>query len=126
MPVRPADVVLCRCQGRIADGAAEALSSLDSSVTVTDKLCRPAGAAALEQAAGRAEGALNVGCCRESPLLASTVGDAAPLRFFPAREYGAGGQGALPRLAALPARSEEHTSELQSPLKLVCRLLLEK
>src|SRR5256885_3785648 len=28
--------------------------------------------------------------------------------------------------AALPRRSEEHTSELQSPCKLVCRLLLEK
>src|SRR6266850_7125830 len=26
----------------------------------------------------------------------------------------------------LPARSEEHTSELQSPCRLVCRLLLEK
>src|SRR5438876_4793261 len=34
------------------------------------------------------------------------------------------------RLPALPgarfARSEEHTSELQSPVHLVCRLLLEK
>src|SRR5437764_5088931 len=31
------------------------------------------------------------------------------------------------RLAAdLPNRSEEHTSELQSPMYLVCRLLLEK
>src|SRR2546426_9259057 len=29
-------------------------------------------------------------------------------------------------LAALAARSEEHTSELQSPCNLVCRLLLEK
>src|SRR5205807_7839152 len=28
--------------------------------------------------------------------------------------------------AALAIRSEEHTSELQSPCKLVCRLLLEK
>src|SRR5205809_3607853 len=28
--------------------------------------------------------------------------------------------------ALLPARSEEHTSELQSRLHLVCRLLLEK
>src|SRR5437763_11978185 len=28
--------------------------------------------------------------------------------------------------AALLARSEEHTSELQSPMYLVCRLLLEK
>src|SRR5207248_11721672 len=27
---------------------------------------------------------------------------------------------------ALPVRSEEHTSELQSPYDLVCRLLLEK
>src|SRR5690348_17804549 len=26
----------------------------------------------------------------------------------------------------MPARSEEHTSELQSPVHLVCRLLLEK
>src|SRR5947208_9222633 len=31
-----------------------------------------------------------------------------------------------PRLAALGLRSEEHTSELQSPDHLVCRLLLEK
>src|SRR5437764_7083973 len=36
---------------------------------------------------------------------------------------GAGGQGnARPR----HGRSEEHTSELQSPMYLVCRLLLEK
>src|SRR2546426_11741621 len=28
--------------------------------------------------------------------------------------------------SARPARSEEHTSELQSPCNLVCRLLLEK
>src|SRR5258708_31834370 len=39
---------------------------------------------------------------------------------------------AVPRVAAVPgarciaARSEEHTSELQSPDHLVCRLLLEK
>src|SRR5256885_3441504 len=31
-----------------------------------------------------------------------------------------------PRLAAVAARSEEHTSELQSPCNLVCRLLLGK
>src|SRR2546426_1592536 len=29
-------------------------------------------------------------------------------------------------LGAVPRRSEEHTSELQSPCNLVCRLLLEK
>src|SRR2546429_6805370 len=31
-----------------------------------------------------------------------------------------------PRLPAMETRSEEHTSELQSRLHLVCRLLLEK
>src|SRR4051794_41658379 len=31
-----------------------------------------------------------------------------------------------PGLVQLSARSEEHTSELQSPVHLVCRLLLEK
>src|SRR2546426_7027051 len=35
-----------------------------------------------------------------------------------------GGLGHRPR--SLDARSEEHTSELQSPCNLVCRLLLEK
>src|SRR5260221_8458812 len=32
----------------------------------------------------------------------------------------------LPRAVEFPARSEEHTSELQSHSDLVCRLLLEK
>src|SRR4051794_41687882 len=34
--------------------------------------------------------------------------------------------GASEGLDVLEARSEEHTSELQSPVHLVCRLLLEK
>src|SRR5256885_10306238 len=40
----------------------------------------------------------------------------------------AGAEGRLPEGACLkdPVRSEEHTSELQSPCNLVCRLLLEK
>src|SRR5437879_7706974 len=38
------------------------------------------------------------------------------------------GRGTAPTAIAppYPARSEEHTSELQSPMYLVCRLLLEK
>src|SRR2546426_7381370 len=36
------------------------------------------------------------------------------------------GDGALSAPAAPGTRSEEHTSELQSPCNLVCRLLLEK
>src|SRR5256885_10276662 len=55
-------------------------------------------------------------------------------RFRPAvrRERAhAGGGRAWPRRPRTPAhsarkRSEEHTSELQSPCNLVCRLLLEK
>src|SRR5256885_10321661 len=39
--------------------------------------------------------------------------------------YASGGM-ALPAGEASRARSEEHTSELQSPCNLVCRLLLEK
>src|SRR6266446_10363552 len=34
--------------------------------------------------------------------------------------------GRMPRVSGWPLRSEEHTSELQSPCNLVCRLLLEK
>src|SRR5690242_21489002 len=34
--------------------------------------------------------------------------------------------GSAPRTLTLDARSEEHTSELQSHVNLVCRLLLEK
>src|SRR5437879_9058011 len=34
--------------------------------------------------------------------------------------------GELARVVGLEIRSEEHTSELQSPMYLVCRLLLEK
>src|SRR5256885_8589103 len=33
---------------------------------------------------------------------------------------------AIRTMSAWPSRSEEHTSELQSPCNLVCRLLLEK
>src|SRR4051794_41401489 len=35
-------------------------------------------------------------------------------------------RGAVVRGPRAPLRSEEHTSELQSPVHLVCRLLLEK
>src|SRR5256885_3293259 len=44
------------------------------------------------------------------------------VRGVPARRSQRGGE-ARP---GSPARSEEHTSELQSPCNLVCRLLLEK
>src|SRR5687768_18359776 len=60
-----------------------------------------------------------------------------PRQIYPGRFVGRNGDGALPKQgSALPdarvvrpgkrGRSEEHTSELQSRLHLVCRLLLEK
>src|SRR2546422_6537804 len=42
------------------------------------------------------------------------------------RRGGRGSPVARPALSRPPGRSEEHTSELQSRLHLVCRLLLEK
>src|SRR5690348_18010733 len=49
---------------------------------------------------------------------------------LPADQGAGGGDGAGPARQRLPLysalRSEEHTSELQSPVHLVCRLLLEK
>src|SRR5258708_29914348 len=51
------------------------------------------------------------------PISRSTCARASTLRMF----------AAIASLTAVPfARSEEHTSELQSPDHLVCRLLLEK
>src|SRR5256885_2554370 len=64
--------------------------------------------------------------CRQ---LVKALGEAGWLRYaVPSGPGGAWG-GALPEVdsrAVCILRSEEHTSELQSPCNLVCRLLLEK
>src|SRR5437762_11386182 len=46
-------------------------------------------------------------------------------RFYRVIEK-AGGKEKIKHLSGISVRSEEHTSELQSPMYLVCRLLLEK
>src|SRR5690348_18106145 len=51
--------------------------------------------------------------------------DATRERFEPATEVDVADRTPADRVGD-PARSEEHTSELQSPVHLVCRLLLEK
>src|SRR5688500_19840539 len=58
----------------------------------------------------------------------STIGAGAGLRRGRLRCAGASTTGAGASAAGLrrARRSEEHTSELQSPCNLVCRLLLEK
>src|SRR5256885_12318506 len=60
-------------------------------------------------------------------LFRSAPGDDEPFARNPCGIWGSqkdGGRGNVLRLAN--ARSEEHTSELQSPCNIVCRLLLEK
>src|SRR5687768_18212018 len=63
-------------------------------------------------------------------LRAGRRGDLPPPQggaLAPRRPPGGARRPALPaRVARGPGRSEEHTSELQSRLHLVCRLLLEK
>src|SRR5256885_11972627 len=72
-------------------------------------------------------------CDRELFLLRQRFGQRevrvfSPVRAEPIRAHECG-QRQRSRVGAgeyLDARSEEHTSELQSPCNLVCRLLLEK
>src|SRR5438876_7354170 len=47
-------------------------------------------------------------------------------RRFQSIHIASGGSWPSPMKRRDPGRSEEHTSELQSPVHLVCRLLLEK
>src|SRR5256885_9848696 len=51
---------------------------------------------------------------------------ASSTKMFCARTARPSSPAKIPRAPKLNSRSEEHTSELQSPCNLVCRLLLEK
>src|SRR5438876_2595709 len=92
----------------------------------------PARIAAVQERVARAAGAagrsaqsvtlLAIGKAQPVPLLGAAA--ACGLEHFGESYL----QEALAKIAALRerGRSEEHTSELQSPVHLVCRLLLEK
>src|SRR5256885_5661351 len=54
------------------------------------------------------------------------VGGGILVHGVPALHHAVEGLGEAVAQGALGGRSEEHTSELQSPCNLVCRLLLEK
>src|SRR2546426_5477384 len=77
----------------------------------------PRAAATLKQAA-----AVAAEDTRHTKTLLAHVGSRAELVSFHAHSP----ESALRRILHLLGRSEEHTSELQSPCNLVCRLLLEK
>src|SRR2546422_7189714 len=87
-----------------------------------DTLCRTAGAAGAGAAGGSEPcGSIAWLTCPPGPSCRPCAGPARPRSGSPspctARAVG---------WRAAPRRSEEHTSELQSRLHLVCRLLLEK
>src|SRR5256885_6867221 len=62
------------------------------------------------------------------PVFQHAQEDVAAFRYFTSQLVvnGSVGQADIVRAFHVPKRSEEHTSELQSPCNLVCRLLLEK
>src|SRR2546422_7188800 len=63
---------------------------------------------------------------RSDVILRSHLIDPAELRADRFEQYYQARRAALLALVSAAMRSEEHTSELQSRLHLVCRLLLEK
>src|SRR2546426_5875025 len=65
-------------------------------------------------------------CSRSLPHRRRRSGSSRPLGPSCGTRYAAGHPRARACSAWSPSRSEEHTSELQSPCNLVCRLLLEK
>src|SRR2546426_5045118 len=62
----------------------------------------------------------------QNTVKTSTFVSSGPLRYVSRASVGAGCGWPSKRSCGSPSRSEEHTSELQSPCNLVCRLLLEK
>src|SRR5688572_32378210 len=69
---------------------------------------------------------LSVDDAAPTELYTLSLHDALPISGRWSGRVAPAGPGVRPRRARLPARSEEHTSELQSQSNLVCRLLLEK
>src|ERR1039457_2082097 len=79
------------------------------------------------QIGGHAQAALKIPpddrAHRVPPIIVVTIGDLAPTADV---GFKRGSRRRFPRFMHRPIRSEEHTSELQSPCNLVYRLLLEK
>src|SRR5256885_7060093 len=67
-----------------------------------------------------------LGCRRPTGMFMASVVSRTNCTSEPRRQRCAGDSGTPPPNSTKPMRSEEHTSELQSPCNLVCRLLLEK
>src|SRR5256885_7070527 len=64
-----------------------------------------------------------------SPSQLARAADSEGIAVTPAQAFATGGESVNAiriSLGSIKDRSEEHTSELQSPCNLVCRLLLEK
>src|SRR2546426_8456793 len=94
-------------------------------VHTAEKSSRPAGAPVVVVGDSHASSATQVrpaAGVSEMPAAGAGVGDSNRPMAFPSRVVWI----PFARRARRWTRSEEHTSELQSPCNLVCRLLLEK
>src|ERR1041385_8647058 len=100
-----------------ADGTVEGEGVFSLSVKITNAHANGTSTPWIEpRAAGRYKGRVREDGYLEEPVIAEI--DYTYTQTGSTREEGGG--------LTTPARSEEHTSELQSRLHLVCRLLLEK
>src|SRR5580698_2831693 len=112
----PADTYLTSSRPMLCAQAASERNAASSVRPSSGDEASPSSVSLASASASRAAVPACLRCSATTPIRSSTA--LAP--SSPARP--AGGRGAI----AASSRSEEHTSELQSHVHLVCRLLLEK
>src|SRR5690348_17959281 len=95
-------------------------------VASIDRTSSPARAAAAAESAAAARAMLSARARAFARLSACAAAIESARRLASSAESGPVATGVGVVSGFLPQRSEEHTSELQSPVHLVCRLLLEK
>src|SRR5437762_5804989 len=111
-----------RCISKIASRAEISMQTQQSAIRVL-KDARRKGVVAGKDPMGLAAAALYVACVLENEKKTQKeIAEIANVTEVTVRNRYKGLKDSL----GLSARSEEHTSELQSPMYLVCRLLLEK
>src|ERR1022692_273606 len=113
--------------GRVPIVAGATSNSTHDAVEKAKEVAARAGVDAILTASPYYNKPTQEGQYRHFKAIAEAVGDKAIVLYNVPGRTGANLEPAtLARLAEIPNRSEEHTSELQSPCNVVCRLLLVK